>query len=213
MAKIQAHTKYLNKQGDQVPGVTTIVRQLDKPHLIVWANRLGLKGIDCTKYLDEQATIGTLAHELILSEIAGRPVNFGEYTPEQLAQAESCFKSYKNWAKGKSIEPILVEKPLVSETYQTGGTMDFYGLVEGKLTLIDYKTGELYPEYFIQGCGYTLVIGDCGYKVPDEILLLGIPKTEGDSFSTKVYRNFGMGQELFKALRRVYDFRKVCKML
>ena len=46
--KSKAHQRYKLADGTQVPGVTTITGQLNKPALIIWANRLGLQGIDST---------------------------------------------------------------------------------------------------------------------------------------------------------------------
>ncbi len=42
----KVHTRYKLKNGLLVPGVTTVTGVLDKPALIIWANRLGLQGID-----------------------------------------------------------------------------------------------------------------------------------------------------------------------
>ena len=60
----KAHIRYKLKDGTVVPGATTITGLLNKPFLITWANRLGLEGIDSTKYRDAAADIGTLAHQI-----------------------------------------------------------------------------------------------------------------------------------------------------
>lgn len=38
------------------------------------ANRLGLQGIDSTKYTDKAAKIGTLIHAMVESHITGNPI-------------------------------------------------------------------------------------------------------------------------------------------
>ena len=55
--KNRAHTIYKNEEGKRLPGVTTIVGLLDKPQLRVWANRIGLDGIDLNSYMDDLANI------------------------------------------------------------------------------------------------------------------------------------------------------------
>ena len=211
MARTKAHTKYLNRAGETVPGVTTLTRQLDKPQLVTWANRLGLQGIDCAKYTDNAATIGTLAHEMILAELGGAAVKYDEYTAEQIGLAQNCYGSYKSWANGKVIEPLLVEKAIVSDTLNIGGSPDFYGYVDGKVTLIDYKTGGIYPEYFIQVCGYIAILQDCGYGAPEEAIILSIPKNGDDCFQFKTYKNYTVGIDLIKHLKAIYELRKLVK--
>ncbi|MBD3393661.1 MAG: hypothetical protein GF410_16730, partial [Chitinivibrionales bacterium] len=63
--KGKVHTRYYNKAGKQVPGTTTITGVMNKSALVKWANGLGLRGIDVKNYVDELATIGTLAHYMI----------------------------------------------------------------------------------------------------------------------------------------------------
>ena len=68
MSKTKAHTRYRLTDGTIVPGVTTVTgSQLgwNKQVLINWANRIGLTEIDSTKYKDDKADIGTLAHQMI----------------------------------------------------------------------------------------------------------------------------------------------------
>ena len=47
MAKQQdEHRKYFNKDGKEVPSCTTIIKMLNKPELVKWANYMGFKKID-----------------------------------------------------------------------------------------------------------------------------------------------------------------------
>jgi len=64
----KGHTKYM--VGDiQCPGVTTILQELSKPFLIVWANQEGLRGHNTAT--DRTAMdIGTIAHFLIETHIS-----------------------------------------------------------------------------------------------------------------------------------------------
>ena len=71
ISRSKVHTVYKTGDSIRVPSVTTILGVLSKPALIPWANRLGLQGIDSSKYVDRLATIGTLAHYWIESYING----------------------------------------------------------------------------------------------------------------------------------------------
>lgn len=209
--KSKAHIRYQNQNGDVVPGVTTIIGQLNKPQLIIWANKLGLAGIDSSKFRDDKADIGTLAHALILADLRGEKFDTSEYSKEQIDQAENSFLYYLDWAKGKQLEPILMESPLVSEKYQFGGTFDYYGEVNDELCLVDYKTGGIYKESYIQTSAYVGLLVEQGHEIPDKIIILGIPRTTDEKFQEVTYTSHEKGWETFLHLRRVYDLLKDMK--
>ena len=77
----KAHTIYKTSEGKRVPGATTITGLLNKPYLITWANKLGLEGVDSTKYRDEAASVGTLAHAMIQAHLEGEKLDYDEYSP------------------------------------------------------------------------------------------------------------------------------------
>lgn len=216
---IKVKEKYRLEDGSIVPGTTTVTGDLgwNKGILINWANRLGLEGKDSAKYVDDKASIGQLAHTLILAELkAGmkeQGVNLGEYlkdyTENQINQAKNCLKSYYNWKKGKKIEPLVVEQPLVSEKYKYGGTPDFYGLIDGILTLVDYKTGKgIYSEYIIQVSAYTNLLVELGKEIK-EVWILNIPRSDDESFSEKLIseRELKVGWEIFLHLLAIYNLK------
>jgi hypothetical protein len=179
-------TLYKNSLGKRLVGTTTITGSelgWNKGVLIDWANKKGLDGIDTRDYVDELAEIGTIAHDLVTCKVTGKIMDRTVYPEEKIKRAENCLDSYNNWSQGKNIKPILSEVSLVSEKYQYGGTPDFYGMVDGMLTLVDYKTGKgIYDEYLIQVAGgYRILLEENGHKV-DRIQILNIPRSAGESF-------------------------------
>ena len=112
---VKAHIRYKNQSGVVVPGVTTIIGLLNKPQLVVWANRLGLQVIDSTKFRDDKADIGTLAHAMIVADLKGERCDTSDYSKEQIDQAENSFLYYLDWRKGKELRPLAIEVPMVSE--------------------------------------------------------------------------------------------------
>jgi hypothetical protein len=180
---------YKDQNGMRLPGVTTIIGQelgWNKGILINWANKKGLDGIETGAMLDELATIGTLAHQLVMDKIRKVKTDTKDYSENQITKALKCLDSYNNWTKDKVIEPILMEERMISEIHKFGGTPDFYGKVDGVLTLTDYKTGSgIYDEYLIQvGGGYLTLLEERGLKV-EAIELLNIPRSSGESFQVR----------------------------
>jgi hypothetical protein len=209
--RLKPHSTYKNKNGLILPSVTTIIGQLGKPYLITWANKMGLKGIDSNKYRDEMGVIGSLAHALISSDIKGEKLEVSDFTIEQLEKAGNCVKSYNKWKGDRLFAPFAVETPLVSEEYQFGGTPDYFGLVDAIETILDYKTGAVYKEAYIQICAYNQLLKENGYEVPKRSIILGIPRTDDEKFQEVFYDNFEAGWECFKHLLAVYNYLKDLK--
>lgn len=187
--KGKAHQKYFLKDGTLVPGTTRITGVLNKPALVAWANRIGLQGIEVGKFVDDKADIGTLAHAMITNELVGKETDTSDYSKNQIESAENSVLSYYEWAKGKKIEPILIETRLVSEEHKFGGTVDIYTKIDGVLELLDLKTGSgIYEEHFYQvGGGYLKLLQENGHSV-ERIRILNIPRTPDESFQEQVIK-------------------------
>lgn len=209
-SKTRAHIKYRLKDNTIVPGVTTIVDQLgwNKRVLINWANRIGLEGIQASKYKDDKGEIGTLAHVMITDHLAGKTTDTSDYSQNQIDQAENSVLSFYEWEKDHKIEPIFVEKPLVSHRFRFGGTCDIYGKVNGLYELIDLKTGSgIYPEFFVQVVSYQHLLIENGYGVK-RIRILNIPRAETETFQEQLVSNIDLYWRIFLNCLEIYNTRK-----
>jgi len=211
MANNKAHTRYIGADGIQVPGVTTVLGVLNKPFLVPWANKLGLQGIDSTKYKDEMADIGTLAHLLIMNHLRGEETDTGDFSQNDIKLANNCFASYLAWEKPHELKPILIEKPLVSDKYNYGGTADWVGYLDDELVLLDYKTGKaIYPEMFYQLAAYVQLAKEQGYEIKKaRILRIGRDNNEG--FEERTTTNFEREFEIFLHCLSIYFIQKELK--
>jgi len=206
--KTKAHTIYKDSNGNRVPGVTTVTGLLAKPQLIKWANNLGLKGIDSSKYADALADIGTLTHYLILCHIKEELAMTLDYSPNQLDVANNCFASYLAWEKTHKVEPKIVEMPLVSNEMRYGGTPDLYCLLDGVPTLIDFKTGKaLYKEHNYQVAGYKAIIEEMGHPVKQS-RLLRIGRDDDEGFEEKIINDDTIHKSIFMCLLGVYHLQR-----
>ena len=207
----KAHTVYKTKDGLRVPGATTITGLLNKPYLIGWANRLGLEGIDSTKYRDEAADIGTLAHLMIQAHLQGFKIDESEYSAMQLDLASNAFLSYLEWEKGHKIKVKFCERPLVSDKNFYGGTIDLYADLDGEPTLIDFKTGKaIYDEYFVQTSAYAELLKEHDFKVK-KIKILRIGRDETEGFEERTISDWGKYYEIFDSLNKIYRLKKELK--
>ena len=208
--RVKAHVNYFNKEGKRLPGTTTILGVINKPLLVPWANNLGLQGINVRDYVDDKADIGTLVHEMMFCDLKDTAIETSYYTAVQIEIAYGSFKKYLEWKKLHTIEPIILEKPMVSEKFQYGGTIDNYCLLDGIPTLIDYKTCKgLYPEHFIQVCAYRQLLKENGYKVKNcAILRVGRVEMEGFEFQGIYSKKIALCWKMFKYCLGIYNLQK-----
>jgi len=172
--------KHIYKVNDKIVyGVTNIVSVLSKPALIYWAVNQAIDYIDLNlevgKSIDElqkkqlleearvahkkttnhSADAGTLIHEWIekyvKAKIEKKPVPKRPVSKEMKSAVDGFFK----WAKEHKVKLIKSEQKIYSRKYKYAGTLDLEAEVDGKKTIIDFKTGKaIYPEMFLQAAAY-----------------------------------------------------------
>lgn len=207
--KSKAHTRYRNSTNKIIPGVTTILSIINKPALVKWANNLGLKGIDSSSYVDETARIGSLAHQMIQFSLGGPAWVEDEFSKEQIDAAENSLLSFYNWEKSHEMDTIKIEFPLVSEIFQFGGTIDWYGYIDSNLWLVDIKTSAaLYPEHVFQVAAYERLLKENGFKV-DCVRLLRVGGSEDEGFDDNVidHNTLSKAFNVFLNALNLYKFK------
>ena len=206
--RTKAHRTYRLEDGTIVPGVTTILGILNKPALVKWANNLGLQGIDSSKYVDEKAAIGTLAHQMIADYLRGEETDTSEYSKIQIDQAENAVLAFFEWEKAHPIEVVLIEEPMVSEQFRFGGTVDCLGKINGDLCLIDFKTSKgIFPEMMIQVVAYRQLLIEHGYAI-DQVIILRVGRTDDEGFEERRVNELGKRWEIFRHCLEVYRLQK-----
>ncbi len=216
MSKTEAHQRYRlkptpeNPKGQIVSGVTTILGILNKPALVPWANKLGLKGIEVGKFVDDKANIGTLAHAKIIGELLGEEVDTADYSSNQIDSADNACLSFYKWQEGHNLKVIDAEKSLVSEVYKFGGQFDILGDVDGRKELLDLKTGSgIYEEHYYQIGGYLILLEEFGCKI-DQARILNIPRSEDENFQEVVLSGkiMDLSKEIFLDCLKIYNLKK-----
>lgn len=163
-----------------------------------------------TEYVSKTAKKGTLIHNIIESHVTKTEVDLSEYTDEEILHAEKCFKKYLDWEEKHQLTPCFCEKSFVSEKYLYGGIIDFYCILDGKYTIVDFKTGKnVNHEQFLQVSSYVQLFLENGWPV-DQILILNVPK-DLEIPLTENYMNLDSAAyyfEMFKNLINVYYLKK-----
>lgn len=209
--KTKAHTKYLLKSGEQVPGVTTALGILEKIGLHYWIAEVTRKGEDWVKIRDAAGNIGTLVHSMILADLKGETLDTCDYSKNQIDKAETCLIKYYDWKKKYNMEIMFCEQPLVSEIFKCGGTPDLAAIIDDVPTLIDFKSGRnIYEEYWYQLAAYTQLLLERNF-IPQRYGIVRIGTDEKEDFEEQWRNNLEREWEIFQACLSIYELRKRIK--
>lgn len=205
------HQVYRLADGTKVPGVTSILATIAKPALSAWANRLGFNRVNSAVRLDFLAGAGSLAHSLIAQRLGGSVADFYGYTPVQVSMAERALGGFLAWAEGKSLEAHETELSLISETHGYGGTLDALVVVDGVLTVIDFKTsGRIYPDHLYQLSAYHHLLIENDYTV-DGAMVLRLSRDVSGEYSERMLSVSELAPyfNVFKAALDLHDAIKL----
>lgn len=206
------HTVYKLEDGTRVPSVTTIIGILDKPAIVHWAWQQGVAGLDYRKVRDESALTGTLVHYLALCKLKGEEPDLSDYSPNEITAAQASVDKLEVWLGQHKIEPILLETPLVSETYKFGGTMDFYGKIDGRLAMRDFKTGkDVYIESYYQLAAYNTLIMENGYEPAESLGVILLSKDPADDLYERIVKQPNECFDIFLACHQIYELQKIVR--
>ncbi len=178
------HTVYRNAQGNEVPSVTTILQILNKPSLQKWANIMGFQRRNTDEILKESARIGTMVHGALHAYLMNSLYVFIGHLGDKLRLVQ-FLDGFITWSHGHTIEPIFMEEQIISDRY--AGTCDFYGMIDGKHTIMDFKTSkQYYITMFLQLAAYCRILEEQGKQV-DQVCIVLVH--EGKSKSRFITRN------------------------
>lgn len=201
--EFSTHKTYINSKGEEIPSVTTILKVLNKPALLDWANSLGFKKISYRKELERKANIGTNVHRAIEIDL----LNLGQAEVEKMdnksEEVQARYSRFLEFRDNNVFEPIFIEKSVNNEEY--GGTIDCYCTLNGYNTLIDWKTSaRVHDTMWMQLSAYHNIVKD-DFKVdqvavvllhPEEYILEVKPVEE----LSKYFKVFTHLKNIFKLL-------------
>lgn len=218
-------------KATRVPSVTTICGIIDKSAALTqWASNMAvnvMRGgiLPDTPYPEvyletlfnvakfghravkqEAADIGTQAHRWLESYFKHGVKN----DPPDHPQVCNCIHAALDWLDTHHVEPIEIEKRVYSRKHRFSGTLDKLALVDGVLSLIDWKSSKgMYPEYRLQTAAYVGAFEEeCGKKVQTRYLIK-LGKEDGEfepheyprKFQKKDYQIFISALKLYKGLK------------
>lgn len=208
------HVKYYNRQGYEVPSCTNVVKLLNKPELVGWANYMGFKRINTTRFLQQKAEYGTYCHDLaeqylqgiILSKDTSDKVSFDE-------RSDIIYRLQILGNKFKDADMNILGMELQMHGSRFGGTLDLLVNIPSKnrLILLDFKTSKsVYDSHLIQLAGYSLLLEELyGLSVTDVGVILLSKDPDDPSFINLLSRQDNrLNEQIFQKLLDIYWIRK-----
>ena len=104
------------------------------------------------------ASIGTIVHYHILRKFTKTPIRlptehiWNTTRSEVVGRVRRCLTMWEDLKL--PIKPVFAETAIFNETPRYAGRMDLLCKLDGKLTLIDIKTGMHYNDHVMQAAGY-----------------------------------------------------------
>jgi PD-(D/E)XK nuclease superfamily len=194
-----AHNYFRPDGGGPYPSVTTIIdAAVGKSVMLAWTRRHAIEYLlangDAAHYLSgsleeranrlesavtrastTKADLGTRVHasleQLIGWQIEGRqshgwPAGHDPLWPEDQQRHIAQFRAFEQRHK---VQWIASEVPMISEALGVGGTLDAIGMVDGVLTLVDFKTNRrTYLEHVLQLAAYSAMLRETHPEWPIE---------------------------------------------
>ena len=164
----------------EVPGVTTVLKSLDKPALVFWSSKVQSEACEAEALAwlnDEEDERGDLLKRLMARRQAHRNLSkkaadmgveghkLAEYEfrkqlglpvekprLEHPREANMILAAIMEWAKSVGFRPVAVEQPVWSK-HGFAGTLDWLAYVADVLTLGDWKSNDrsrIYRESYLQ---------------------------------------------------------------
>lgn len=200
---------YRNQAGVIVPSVTEVLETLAKPWLVKWAWKLGLEKIHYATYSSGLAEVGALVHQSCMGLLADGKLPAIEADPAIRSLADSSILKFLAWYERRKIKPILIETTLVSEKFQFGGRLDFFGLIDGIPTVLELKTSDnIHEEHCLQAAAYRRLVEESSGHQPAEIRILSLPRTDKEAFEEISKRDTTREWMIFWHLLQIHKLRK-----
>ena len=195
---------------DKYLSVTTILNILSIPWLKVWEARVG-KG-PAKRIGKKAANYGSVIHGYCDKIVMGKK-------PKIKKKYKKDMDAFKKWAKDNVEEVIASEEAVWSTTYRVAGRYDLVARIKDRegLTIIDFKTGRVKKEHFLQLAAYKALAEECS-DVEDIKWRLVVRIKDGEvtvhppegrrSKKIKPDVNINADWEVYKSLLNVYNWSR-----
>ena len=208
--------RYTLPDGTPMPSVTEILGNVGwKSYgLMMWAWGLGKKGIGLKEERERLADAGTLAHDMVESEIKGKkPPPLDNLPPDVIERAQQSFQAFIEWRKTSRFDLVASEVTIVSERLGYAGQIDCIAHLGGQVAIIDWKSSKaLYPDQIVQLAAYATLWEDAHSDLPVRLLrVVRFPPEGGFADHHISERSREAADRAFLAAKELHSVKKLIK--
>ena len=174
--------------GVEVPSVTTVLKSA------------GI--IDDRFYTEAGRERGTAVH------LACQLLDEDDLDWDSVGEEISGYlKAYQAFKKDSGFKPLKIEEGVYNRSYQYAGRYDRLGEIDGKIVLMDIKTGAIPKWVALQLTGYEIAINESIHTNPVQELF-ALQLRENGSYTLKAVESGREKQEVFLSAVRLYHWKK-----
>lgn len=174
---IEKHGKRFYVVGEhKYPSITTVLSDVEKPHLVDWRNSLG--PVKADRETKRAADRGTAVHDMIEKFLNNDPNPTANHKLEHINEYNSLHLFLK-----KVDNIIMQEYALWSHTLRVAGRVDCIGEYKGKLCIIDFKTSNntktdsMIEDYKLQVTAYALMFQELyGIQIDNYAIIMSVER-------------------------------------
>ncbi|MHA2298133.1 MAG: hypothetical protein ACXAEU_09430 [Candidatus Hodarchaeales archaeon] len=187
---------YYSPDLGKFPSVSTVLKTVPEGEgLKIWKEKLVSKGIDPDERLQYTAVRGTTVHYLITKHLADEttqespPLDFSSDEEQKLFEQLNGTNDFSSEVSRSYL--IFVDKFLrdhdlqaannglefkvVSYQHRYAGTVDIFGYLDGKLTLVDIKTSrKIRDKHVLQAWAYRQALFETHDVEVDQVAILAV---------------------------------------
>ncbi|MHA2296191.1 MAG: PD-(D/E)XK nuclease family protein [Candidatus Hodarchaeales archaeon] len=213
--------RFYETEIGRLPSVSTVLSVLPAPGLKRWRKKLANHGVDPVKRLQYSAIRGTVIHAEIANHFCRmtggkvQPLEFSKFEDQKRyeelkedtkfqEEVDRGMNMFKNkFLEDHEIVPYKngIEFPVLSRDYNYAGTVDLLAVVDGYITLIDFKTSKaIHDKHEIQVAAYANAFKEtCGFAVENIVVVSFPPDIEFlgelvNPFENYVFKNVPEGR-------------------
>jgi CRISPR/Cas system-associated exonuclease Cas4 (RecB family) len=207
-----------------IPGVTSVLRRLDKPMLLQWAANCAVECVKSNLYILQEGTVEEQGEILDAAKSAHTRIrdDAADSGKKVHAAVEALFRgedlpvtddprvlhgigAARKWLAENEVDVIEPERLLFSKQWLFAGTADLFAHVNGKLTIVDFKTSSgIYVDHLLQTAAYAIAEEEASGCRVQQRLIVRLDKKTG-AFEAKSFPRSHLHGDAFLRLREMHE--------
>lgn len=194
--------KGAEKKLGYYPSSTTILNAYPQAaHLNKWIGENGWN--ESQRILKEAGLRGTKVHDAVERLLDGDELWNHHFSLDEWHRIDA----FVRWFQATKPEILAVEVALFSPKHGYAGRVDCVCIIDGKVTVIDWKTsGAMYPHFPLQFASYAQAIEETTSLKVDQTAGLQLGTKSKAGYKFEVHEGWRMDFEMFKTVKQIWEY-------